>query len=249
MSVHISLHDVSPAAAGEMEEALSLCRERGLAPALLVVPDFHGRAPLRDSPGFCSRLRELQHDGLEIFLHGYLHQSRAVYAGREDGRPGRLRWLLAQTVLSSGEAEFSDLSRAEAEARLDAGEAALTAAGLRVDGFVPPAWAMPRWLVPMLSRRGYRFCEDHLRIYDPAGERSRCSVVLNFCSRTPARLWSSVAWCRVARHARAILPARVAIHPGDLHSRELRRELANLLDWARGHAVCKGPELFCYPLP
>ncbi len=227
-----------------MEEALSLCRERGLAPSLLVVPDFHGRASLRDSPGFCSRLRELQRDGLEIFLHGYLHQSRAVHAGTEGGRPGRLRWLFAQTVQSGGEAEFSDLSRAEAEARLDAGEAALTAAGLRIDGFVPPAWAMPRWLVPALSRRGYRFCEDHLRIYDPAGERSRFSVVLNFSSRSPARRWSSVSWCRIARHARAILPARIAIHPGDLHSHALRRELGNVLDWARGQAVRKGSELF-----
>jgi hypothetical protein len=244
--VHVSLHDVSPATAGETEEALSLCRARGLVPALLVVPDHHGRAPLGASPEFCSRLRQLQRAGHEVFLHGHLHRSRPEHAGREDGRPGRLGWLFAQAVVSGGEAEFSDLTRAEAAARLDAGEAALVAAGLRIEGFVPPAWSMPGWLLPELARRGYRYCEDHLRIFDPASGRARPSVVLNFASRTPARRRASIAWCRVARAARALLPTRVAIHPGDLRSQALRRELASLLDWAQGDAVRSGAELLSW---
>ena len=60
--------------------------------------------------------------------------------------------------------------------------------GSRFDGFVAPAWAMPPWLLPMLGGRGYRFAEDHLRVYDPANHQTRASVVLNYASRTRLRM-------------------------------------------------------------
>jgi hypothetical protein len=244
MPVHVSIHDVSPANEGPVREALELCHRRGIAPALLVVPDFHGRARLSQHPEFCAGLRELQASGHEIFLHGFFHRSRPADQGEYGGRPGRLYWLYAQRLMSNGEAEFADLTREEAAERLDAGEAELKAAGLRIDGFVPPAWGMQEWLIPILAGRGYRYCEGRLTIYDPQAGRARKSVVLNYASRTPARVWSSVAWCRLARPARALFPARVALHPGDLGVPLLRRELEGLLDWARPDAVARAPELF-----
>jgi len=109
---------------------------------------------------------------------------------------------------------------------------AVRRAGLTVDGFVPPAWSMPRWLVPMLAERGYRFTEDHTHIYDPQAGTSRPSVVLNFASRTPSRLLASVAYCRLARPLARALPARVAMHPADMRFALLRRETRSLLAWA-----------------
>jgi predicted deacetylase len=239
MRVHVSIHDVSPATQPLVEQAVAACAARGIQPALLVVPDFHRQAPLLSNPAYCARLRQLQEKGSEVFLHGFFHQSRP----RPPEGVGRLRWLLAQKVVSAGEAEFADVTPAEAEERLTKGEAVLQEAGLRVDGFVPPAWSMEPWLVPMLARRGYRYCEDHLHIYDPVAGASRASVVLNYASRSQARLWSTVAYCRVARHAAALFPARVALHPADLQSPILRFELGGLLDWAIGHQV-SAPALF-----
>ena len=117
-------------------------------------------------------------------------------------------------------------------------------AGLRIQGFVAPAWSMPSWVLAMLGERGYRFTEDHLRIHDPAQKRSRASVVLNYASRTPARLLSSVAWCRVARPARRVLPARIAIHPADMRYALLRSEVTSLLEWAKGDFVESAEALF-----
>ncbi|RYG86961.1 DUF2334 domain-containing protein, partial [bacterium] len=223
MAVHVSLHDVSPAWARETELALEYCAEVGVKPALLVVPNHHGKHALLDDEAFCKRLRELQAAGHEIYLHGFFHKSRSSEDARAaeatarargdagEGRPGRLGWLFAQKVVSGGEAEFRDVSRAEAEQRLDDGERVLREAGLTIDGFVAPAWAMPDWLRPLLAARGYRFTEDHLRVYDPARGVARPSVVLNYASRSPARLLSTVAYCRVARYARALVPARIAI--------------------------------------
>jgi predicted deacetylase len=246
MPVHVSIHDVSPAWEREVEVALSMAHAAGVRPALLVVPDFHGRAPLGDHPAFVDRLRALEADGHEIYLHGYYHRSRGwneAEAQRESGAVARLRHLFAQKVVSASEAEFSDVTREEAVARLDAGERVLKDAGLTIRGFVAPAWSMPGWVLDLLGRRGYRFTEDHLRVHDPASGRSRPSVVLNYASRTPGRLLSSVAWCRIARPARRVLPARIAIHPADMRYALLRSEVASVLRWASGDFVSTGEAL------
>ncbi len=236
MTVHLSIHDVSPAWSQEVEDALAACHAVGGRPALLVVPDFHGQWPLPRYPEFCKRLRALQQDGHEVYLHGYYHLAGPGggegEARRGDGRALGLRRFYAQRVVSGGEAEFSDVSRAEAERRLEEGEKVLAEAGLRIDGFIAPAWSMPRWLMPLLAARGYRYTEDHMRVYDPAGRRRRASLVLNFASRTPARLWSSVALCRAAGPTRGLVPTRVAIHPGDMRHPVLRREVTRILTWA-----------------
>ena len=218
-----------------------MCREVDCRPALLVVPNFHRRGSLLKSPRFCERLRKLQAAGHETYLHGFFHQS----ADRYDGSIGksRLAWLFAQRVVSGGEAEMSDVSEGEGRARIEQGESVLREAGLRVDGFVAPAWSMPRWLLPLLAARRYRFTEDHCRVYDPAASRTRTSIVLNWATRSPGRLLSTVAWCRAAKHVRAVLPARIAIHPGDMKFRLTRNEVQRLLRWASGDIVARGADL------
>lgn len=245
MAVHVSIHDVSPYLEREVEVALEMAHAHGVRPALLVVPDFWGKAPLLDHPAFCERLRALEADGHEVYLHGFYHHARAWSDEPRDdvGALGRARWLFAQKVVSGGNAEFSDVSEAEARARLDDGERVLREAGLTIKGFVAPAWSMPRWVLPLLAERGYAFTEDHTRVYDPISGRSRASLVLNYASRTPARLLSSVAFCRLARPARAVVPTRIAIHPFDMQYALLRRETESLLRWGRGDFVETGRAL------
>lgn len=249
MPVHVSIHDVSPLWAREVDVALDMAHARGVKPALLVVPNFHGRAPLGDHPKYVDRLRALANDGHEIFLHGFYHRARAWNdvetrdTNEDRGLVARARHLFAQKVVSGSEAEFSDVSRDEAVKRLDDGERVLRDAGLSIAGFIAPAWSMPDWVLALLGERGYRFTEDHLRVYDPSAARSKPSVVLNYASRTPARLLSSVAWCRIARPARALLPARIAIHPADMRYALLRHEVEALLDWGRGDFAHSGTSL------
>lgn len=232
MSVHVSIHDVSPAWRDEVETALEACAAFGVKPALLVVPDFHGRAPLLADAAYCARLRGLQKEGHEIFLHGYYHRA-------EGGS------FFRQRIVSAGEAEFAAVDEREAVRRLKAGEQVLREAGLAIDGFVAPAWSMPRWFRHVLHAHGYRYTEDHLRVYDPAQRRSRPSVVLNYASRTPGRLLSSVAWCRAARPAARVLPARVAIHPADMKFALLRSETRSLLAWATKRRIAaRASDLF-----
>jgi predicted deacetylase len=234
MAVHVSIHDVSPAWEREVDVALDIAAEAGVRPALLVVPDFHGKAKLDEHPAFCDKLRALEAAGHEIYLHGYYHRARTDVAAAADASIAeRARHAFAQRVVSGGEAEFSDVSPDEARLRLDRGERMLEDAGLAIRGFVAPAWSMPRWVLGLLGERGYTFTEDHLRVYDPAKKTSRASLVLNFASRTPSRLFSSVAWCRIARPLGRVLPSRIAIHPADMRYALLRAEVESVLAWAR----------------
>jgi predicted deacetylase len=241
--VHVSIHDVSPAWAPEVELALELAQAVGAKPALLVVPNYHRHAPLTSDPRLCALLRDLQSAGHEVFLHGFFHLSRDQDPP-DQGVVAAFKRAFAQRVVSAGEAEFSDVSREEAAARLDEGGRMLKSLGLAVNGFVPPAWSMPSWLMPLLAERGYRYTEDHTRIYNPTGGRSRPSAVLNFASRTPVRLLSSVAYCRMATPLRALVPTRLAIHPADMRFALLRQEVKRLLEWARTDIAPRASGLF-----
>jgi len=241
-NVHVSLHDVSPAFVDEIEMALALAAEHGAKPALLVVPNFHREWPLLDHPAFVQRLRDLAASGHEIYLHGLFHKSRPRISSElaSGGLAARIKWQFAQRGASDHEAEFSDLTPEEAAERLAEGERVLKAAGIAFAGFVPPAWSMQRWLLPMLAERGYRFCEDHMHVYDPTAGRSHFSLVLNYATRTPMRLVSTLAFCRAALPFASLTHARIAIHPGDMRYDIVRRELARLLDRCRGRFTADG---------
>ncbi|MEO8800441.1 MAG: polysaccharide deacetylase family protein [Polyangiaceae bacterium] len=243
MAVHVSIHDVSPAWEDEVDAALEACAKVGAKPALLVVPNFHGKSSLADHPQFAEKLARLQQDGHEIFLHGFFHRS-GLGGPQARSDAGKVQAFFRQKVVSAGEAEFADVSKSEAEKRLDDGVKMLADAGLTPDGFIAPAWSFPRWLLPLLAARNLSFTEDHTHVYDPVRKKKRASLVLNFASRTPARLLSSVAWARLAKPARLLLPTRIAIHPGDMHVRLLRHEVRSLLAWAEGDFVRRGQELF-----
>lgn len=241
LPVHISIHDVSPIWAAEVERALALCARIGARPALLVVPDYHGRAPLQGDEGFCRRLRTLQSEGHEIYLHGWSH--RAPTAPARSTARGRVERFLSQRVWSDGEAELAQLGEPEGRARIADGERVLRDAGLRLDGFVAPAWVMPRWLLGVLSERGIDYTEGRLRVYDPVLRRSRASVVLNWATRSRARALASAAWCRAARSVRTAKPTRIAVHPADVRVPMIEREVERALEWAHGDLLSRGSDL------
>ena len=243
MPVHVSIHDVSPAWEAEVDAALDAFAKVGVKPALLVVPNFHGKSSLAEHPKYAEKLAGFQKDGHEIFLHGFFHRSGL---GGETARSdaGKVESFFRQKVVSAGEAEFADVSKDEAAKRLDDGITMLKESGLSLDGFIAPAWSFPKWLLPLLGERGLSFTEDHTHVYDPVRAKKRASLVLNFASRTPARLFSSVAWARLAKPARRVLPTRIAIHPADMHVDLLRHEVRSLLRWAEGDFVKRGEELF-----
>lgn len=228
MRLLVSIHDVTPAFARQVEGLWDVCAARSITPALFVVPSWHGEFPLEDDPRFCAWLRRCKAAGAEIFLHGERHD--------EVGSERSWRDALRAFGRTNREGEFLTLTRASARNRIARGIRRLRALGLDPVGFVAPAWLARRDCLDAVADVGLRFSEDthYIHLHDRA-TRVRVPVI-RWSARTLFRAHASVAvaaWTRnVARHPLM----RVALHPRDLSSRPVRRSVLRTLDDYLGRA-------------
>lgn len=226
----VSIHDVTPAKAAAVARLWSLCAERGVTPALLVVPNWHGEWPLERHPGFVDWLRARAADGAEIALHGERHD--------EVGLPRRLADRWRAWGRTDAEGEFLTLDAASARERLGRGLDLLRKLGLEPTGFVPPAWLARELTYTAAAEAGLAFSEDERSIrLLPSSKRVR-SPVVRWSARTRIRAWGSVgvAGARSFLQGRARYP-RVALHPGDLDHPATARSLVHTLDgWLGRHS-------------
>jgi predicted deacetylase len=229
VSLLVSIHDVTPALADGVRRLWDLCAARGVRPALLVVPEWHGEWPLEAHSGFVTWLRARAADGAEIVLHGERHD--------EAGLPRRLGDELRAWGRTEREGEFLTLDGAAAGERIARGRARLRSLGLEPVGFVPPAWLAREDGHGAAGRAGLGFSEDQraVRLF-PSGRRV-ASPVVRWSARTPLRAWGSLAVARarwtLQRNAR--LP-RIALHPQDLGHPATAAALGPTLDrWLARH--------------
>jgi len=226
----VSLHDVTPALEHGVLRLWELCAARGIQPALLVVPDWHGRWPLEAHPAFVRWLRDRAAEGAEVVLHGERHD--------EAGLPRRAADRLRAWGRTDGEGEFLTLDGAGAAERIGRGVARLRALGLEPVGFVPPAWLAREAAHRAVGDAGLRFSEDDrsIRLF-PSGLRVG-SPVVRWSGRTPLRARGSVAvaGARWALQRQARFP-RIALHPQDLGHHLTAAAIGPTLDrWRARHA-------------
>jgi predicted deacetylase len=207
-----SIHDVSPCFESAVDRLADRFQALLGAPrfAMLVVPNYWGRAHLADAPAFRTRLRRWSDQGVEMILHGWSHHDELRHETAAAAFKAR--------HLTAGEGEFLGLSRAEAKRRLEGGRALLEdVIGRPVTGFVAPAWLYGLGARRALRQAGFAFAEDHFRVWRPADDAVLCrGPVVTWASRSAARQASSLAFAALARQALKPLPTvRVAVHPGD----------------------------------
>jgi predicted deacetylase len=213
----VSIHDVAPPNLAAVQRLWKLCRDAGVVPALLVVPDWHGTAPIERDAAFLSWLRGAASEGAEIILHGERHD--------EAGRSRALSDEIRAAGRTAREGECLTLDAAELEALVARGLARLRALGFDAQGFVPPAWLMRADARRGIYAAGARLTEDETAIYFATGDRI-AAPALRWSARTPFRARASVLvaegrW-RLRRHTRVM---RIALHPGDLHHAAVARSV------------------------
>jgi hypothetical protein len=209
VSLLVSIHDVTPALEAGVLRLWEMCAERGVSPALLVVPDWHGEWPLGRHGGFVRWLRERADGGAEIVLHGERHER----------------------------GEFRTLGRSAAREGIDRGIGSLRSLGLEPTGFVPPGWLAREEGHAAVRDAGLGFSEDEgvIRLF-PADRRIE-SPAVRWSARSAVRAWGSVAVARGrwALQRRAHYP-RIAFHPQDYAHPRTARDLPATLDrWLTGH--------------
>lgn len=223
MSVLLSIHDVTPAWASQVEELWALCRARGATPALLVVPNWHGEWPLRAHPDYVRWIRARVADGAEIFLHGERHDEAGLTR----------TWRDSQRAFgkTNREGEFLTLDHAAASERIGRGMALFAELGLSAIGFVPPAWLCRPGTHTACVEHGLGILEDDASIYLTARGTRLPSHVLRWSGRTDFRARGSAvqaAWrWRMQQHEPHF---RIALHPMDLEHAITRQSVVDELD-------------------
>ena len=223
MTVLLTIHDVTPAWASQVQALWDLCRDRGATPGLLVVPDWHGRWPLRDAPAYVSWIRDRIADGAEIFLHGERHD--------EIGLPRSWRDSQRAFGRTNREGEFLTLDHDAAHERIGRGLALLDDLGMKPIGFVPPAWLCREGTHTACAAHGLHVLEDDATIHLLQHGVQLDSPVLRWSGRTDFRARGSAvqaAWRWRMQHEAPHF--RIALHPMDLEHRVTRQSVTDELD-------------------
>jgi uncharacterized protein len=185
------------------------CAAHHVVPGLLVVPDWHGTAPVEGAPAFAAWVREREAEGAEIFLHGERHD--------EAGLPRGWRDELRAFGKTNREGEFLTLDYTAARDRIDRGLERLRTLGLDPVGFVPPAWlARPETHVAVKDA-GLAVSENDATVFVHAKDLQLPSPVLRWSSRGAFRAYASVLQAGARWTLQRTAPVmRIALHPTDL---------------------------------
>ncbi|MFL6851756.1 MAG: DUF2334 domain-containing protein [Sphingomicrobium sp.] len=214
-----SIHDVSPRFESEIDRLIDLLSPFvGSRLSMLVVPNHWGDAPIVLGSTFATRLRGWKDQGVEIFLHGFIH--------RDESRHEQFGNRLSAALTTAGEGEFLGLSRAEAASRIERGRALVEdVTGSPIAGFIAPAWLYGTGALDALKEAAVPIAEDHFRVWSPrSGQKLATGPVITWASRTRLRLASSLLAAAVLRRAPTNV-LRVGVHPPDARSSSIVRSI------------------------
>ena len=205
----VTIHDVAPPLMPKVERLWELCAERGVTPGLLVVPDWHGGAPIEADAACVSWVRARADHGAEIFLHGERHD--------EIGSPRSWRDEIRAVGRTNREGEFLTLGYNAARQRIDRGLTRLRALGLAPVGFVPPAWLARAETHRAVRDAGLSVSEDDGTIYAFRAARTIASPVVRWSARGAVRAYGSHLQAQLRwTFQRGTSVMRIALHPADL---------------------------------
>ena len=195
--------------------------------SLLVIPNYHHRAPITDDRRFLHAVERRASDGCELVLHGMFHLD-------EEPAPRSLRDFVRRRMLTRSEGEFAALPRGEAARRIADGVALFAKLGWPLTGFVPPAWLMnpetrhaiedAAHPVRYVSVRGglFRLPEWHY-----VRTANLCYSPTSAARRTYSRMAIAHELGRAGDDATTLL--RITLHPQDVRERDVLRHWERLI--------------------
>jgi uncharacterized protein len=218
----VSIHDVSPLTwalvSGMMGDLAKIGLDRA---ALLVIPNHHRKAPIRDDSAFCEWLRKMS-QGHEVVLHGYFHM--------RPGSDGGWWHTFVTEHYTAGEGEFYDLPEGEATLRLERAKLEFGAVGLAARGFIAPAWLLGDEAERAVRKAGFEYTTRLRCFSDLATGRQTLSQSLVWSVRSALRRIVSLSWnSLLARSLRKGRLLRIGLHPVDWEHRSIQKQALELI--------------------
>jgi len=225
-SLIVSLHDVSPLTRTACQEILDDLAESGVrSVSLLVIPDHHGKAPVRGDKSFSAWAGERVRGGDEAVLHGYLHLR---------SQPGHSESWSSRFVTNhytAGEGEFFDIREAVAGELLRRGKDDLATCGLNPCGFIAPAWLLGDEALRAVRTCGFSYTTRLGTIMPLAdGAAPHASQSLVWSTRAAWRRMVSLGWNRLLFRTLTANPVlRIGLHPPDWRYPAVKRQILGLI--------------------
>jgi predicted deacetylase len=189
------------------------------------VPEFHHGGLVTKDPAFCDAVTNWQAAGHELVLHGYYHD-------RAEAAPDTFSNFYWTRFYTAGEAEFLDLTRETARARLELGQFLFKSLGWRTTGFVAPAWLMFSGLPNLLAEMGFAYTTRVSEIIPllPGLNKIKRSQSLCYSTRASWRRLASALWNKnLYGRLRDTDLIRLSLHPRDLEFPLIRRQIDQIL--------------------
>jgi predicted deacetylase len=206
----VSVHDVSPLTWASCDKIVQSLRSLGVSVgSLLLIPNHHGKAPIRENAEFKEWISDLVRQGYEPVLHGYFH------ARTPKPTDAGITKLTTQ-FYTAGEGEFFDLSRDEATNRLRRGIDDLSFLDRKLNGFVAPAWLLGFEAEAAVRKIGFSYITNvgSVKVFEGVHNYSSRSLV--WSTRAPWRRMVSLAWNQgLVSRLREKPLLRIGIHPAD----------------------------------
>ena len=225
-SLIVSLHDAHPGSHAQIAEQIAFLAAYGIKCSnILVVPEFHHSGSLTKDAAFCDAVSTWQTQGHELVLHGYYHD-------RKEAAPDVFSNFFWTRIYTAGEAEFLDLDKEAARARLELGQLLFKSLGWRTTGFVAPAWLMAEGLPNLLAEMGFSYTTRLREIIPlrPGLNRLKSSQSLCYSTRAGWRRFASAFWNKYLwDKLRESDLVRLSLHPRDLEFPLMRRQIDQIL--------------------
>ena len=219
----VSVHDVSPWTCQRVKLILRDLAAEGIGvTSLLVVPDHHHRGRVEEDTEFLDWLQQLQSAGHEVVLHGFFHV-------RDRGSGGSWWQRMVTEHYTAGEGEFYDIDYEEAYRRLEQGRKILVDAGLKIPGFIAPAWLLGSEAERAARDLGFAYTTRlrgvlALQTGEWTASQSLVYSVRSFWRRTVSLGWN--AWLASRLQSNAMV--RIGLHPPDWDHEKIRRQSLGL---------------------
>ena len=199
--------------------------------SLLVIPQYHYRAPVLGDRAFRQAMDARLALGDELVLHGMFHVD-------SQPPPRTVRGFIDRRLLTRSEGEFAALPGAAAGWRLERGVALFRALDWPLYGFVPPAWLISESARTALAQCGYPFSYMTVRSGFYSLPDWRFERTANLCyspTSAPRRLFSALAIRHELRRARDTPLLRISLHPQDARVPGVLRHWQRLVVDALAH--------------
>ena len=219
----LSFHDLHPGSWESCRRFMKRCSDLGIAKmTLLLVPQFHGDPPFKENPDFLEWLKALNHDHIDLCLHGYYHQADQVSGGLIQQLKGR--------VYTTGEGEFYQLSQEQASLKLQRGLQMILSEKLPVYGFTAPAWLVSPGSKTAIKENGFLYNTYLDGVELPQTNLYMKIPTLVYSSRNLWRRWVSKRWVTFFHALNRKKPIlRIAVHPIDFNYPDIEIHLMRVI--------------------